>query len=91
MGAFLSIQNNVYMIYFKLEAKIEKNCVLIVAFAFIGTWIAKQAHYYECAECGYVYRPSYMTEIMAPCVGKSRKMICPKCEKKCYHKKVVYK
>lgn len=56
-----------------------------------ATWIAKQAHYYECAECGYVYRPSYMTEIMAPCVGKSRKMICPKCEKKCYHKKVVYK
>ena len=67
------------------------NCVLVIVFAFIGMWIAKQAHYYECAECGYVYRPSYMTEIMAPCVGKSRKMICPKCEKKCYHKKVVYK
>lgn len=67
------------------------NCVLIVAFAFIGTWIAKQAHYYECAECGYVYRPRYITEIMAPRVGKSRKMICPKCEKKCFHKKVSYK
>ena len=63
--------------------------VAIFAFSFVGVWIEQQAGYYECADCGYRYKPSYMHALMAPHIGRSRKMCCPKCGKKNYHKKVL--
>lgn len=70
-------------------ALITINCVAVILFGFIGVLIEQQAGYYECADCGYRYKPKYMHALMAPHIGRSRKMCCPKCGKKNYHKKVL--
>ncbi len=47
--------------------------------------------YYECPNCKKRYVPSMRAVIMAPHKGKDRKMKCPYCAKKEYHKKVLTK
>ncbi len=49
------------------------------------------AGYYECPECGTSYIPSMKAVVFAPHIGRDRKMICPHCGKKAYHKKVLTK
>ena len=45
----------------------------------------------ECPNCGERYVPSMKAVVMAPHIGRSRKMTCPHCGQKGYHKKVVSK
>lgn len=63
--------------------------------AFIGFCFAVRieqiAGYYECKECGHRYVPTYKATNMAPHVGRSRYMRCPKCGKKSWQKKVLTK
>ncbi len=84
IGVYLEKTNQTVSI-----ALISINSVFMIIFAFIGVWIEQQAGYYECAECGYTYKPSFKKALMAPHIGRSRKMTCPKCGKKCYHKKMI--
>ena len=56
-------------------------------FAFIGVWIEQIAGCYKCTKCGHAYKPTYMNTLMAPHIGRSRKMKCPCCGDKNYHKK----
>jgi len=49
------------------------------------------AGYYECPECGVKYLPSMKAVIFAPHIGRNRKMKCPHCGKRAYHKKVLTK
>ena len=49
------------------------------------------AGYYECPNCGMKYVPSMKAVVMAPHMGRSRKMRCPHCNKRGYHKKVLTK
>ena len=49
------------------------------------------AGYYECPNCGIKYVPSMKAVVMAPHMGRSRKMRCPHCDKRGYHKKVLTK
>ena len=65
--------------------------LLIVTVAVIGLRIEHDAGYYECPNCGERYVPSMKAVVMAPHIGRSRKMTCPHCGQKCYHKKVVSK
>ena len=65
------------------------NFVAICIFAFLGVWIEQQAGYYECAECSHRYKPSFGKALLAPHIGRARKMTCPKCGKRSYHKKVI--
>lgn len=58
---------------------------------FFAVRIEQKAGYYECKECGYKYVPSYKAALFAPHMGRSRKMVCPHCGKKSYHKKVINK
>lgn len=68
---------------------IVSGVIILFAFAFVGTWIEQQAGYSECAVCGYRYQPTYKNVVLAPHIGRTRKMRCPKCGKKSYHKKVL--
>ena len=53
--------------------------------------IERDAGYYECPKCGKKYIPSMKTFVLAPHMGRNRKMTCPYCGKRAYHKKVLTK
>lgn len=72
-------------------------CLIIVGFApcIIGIMYAlkieQTAGYYECAECGHRYVPSFRSVLFAPHFGRTRRMTCPKCHRKSWQKKVINK
>ena len=53
--------------------------------------IEQVAGYYECRKCGHRSVPTYKSVNLAPHMGRSRYMVCPKCGKKSYQKKVLTK
>ena len=68
--------------------------ILIVAGAVIFTVgmsaclkLEHDAGYYECPECGMRYVPSMKAVVFAPHLGRNRKMKCPYCGNRAYHKK----
>lgn len=53
--------------------------------------IEQTAGYYECAECGNRYVPSFKSVLWAPHMARSRRMQCPRCGKTSWQKKVLKK
>lgn len=53
--------------------------------------IEQIAGYYECKDCHYKYIPTYKNVFFAMHVNRTRKMKCPKCNKKTWQKKVITK
>ena len=49
------------------------------------------AGYYECQLCKHRYVPTYKAVLLAPHMGRTRKMKCPQCQKKSWQKKVISK
>ncbi len=56
-----------------------------------GVKLEHDAGYYECPECKTRYVPSMRAVVLAIHYGSIRKMRCPYCNKKGYHKKVMTK
>ena len=56
-----------------------------------GLRIEHDSGYYECPNCGRRYVPSMKAVILAPHMGRDRKMRCPYCGNRGYHKKSPYK
>ena len=65
--------------------------ILLIPFVYFGLRIEHDAGYYECPNCGERYVPTMKEVVMAPHMGRSRKMKCPHCGQKAYHKKVLTK
>ena len=63
--------------------------IIFLIAMFYALKIEQVAGYYECKNCGHKYVPEYWTVFFAPHMGRSRYMRCPKCNTKCYHKKVI--
>lgn len=63
--------------------------VQFLAAAHVCLKIETNAGYYECAECGHRYIPKYSKVLWAPHFGRTRHMVCPKCGKKSWQKKVI--
>ena len=63
--------------------------------AFVGFFFALKieqiAGYYACGECGHRYVPTFKAVNLAPHMGRTRRMKCPKCGKKSWQKKVIGK
>ena len=53
--------------------------------------IEQKAGFYECSNCHHKYVPTYKSILFAPHFGRTRKLKCPKCNTKCWHKKVLTK
>ena len=53
--------------------------------------IEQIAGYYQCAKCGHKYVPTYKAVNLAPHMGRTRHMRCPKCNEKSWQKKVISK
>ncbi len=58
---------------------------------FVGVKIEHDTGYYECPVCKKRYVPTMKAVVMALHSGTSRKMKCPYCGNKSYHKKVLTK
>ncbi len=58
---------------------------------FFALKIEQTAGYYECAECGHRYVPTFGRVLWAPHMGRTRYMKCPKCGKTTWNKKVLKK
>ena len=65
--------------------------LLLIQFVYFGLKIEHDAGYYECPNCGERYVPTMKAMFWAPHMGRTRKMTCPHCGKKGYHRKVVSK
>lgn len=65
--------------------------ILFFAGCFYALRIEQVAGYYQCKECGYRYVPTYKAVNLAPHIGRTRYMRCPKCDKKSWQKKVLSK
>ncbi|MBR5773307.1 MAG: helix-turn-helix transcriptional regulator, partial [Clostridia bacterium] len=65
--------------------------VFFLAGCFCALKIEQVAGYYECAECGHRYVPTFFAVNKAPHLGRKRKMKCPECGKKSWQKKVLSK
>ena len=63
----------------------------VIAAGVIGLHIEHEAGYYECPNCKERYIPTFNAVLMAPHIGTARKMKCPHCGKRGYHKKVLTK
>jgi transcriptional regulator with XRE-family HTH domain/predicted RNA-binding Zn-ribbon protein involved in translation (DUF1610 family) len=63
--------------------------------AFVGIFFALRieqvAGYYECKKCGHKYVPTYKAVNLAPHMGRTRYMKCPKCGEKSWQKKTLNK
>ena len=53
--------------------------------------IEQIAGYYECLKCNYKYIPTYKSVLFSTHFNRTRKMKCPNCNKKSWHKKVISK
>ncbi len=51
--------------------------------------IEQTAGYYECAECGHRYVPTFKNVFFAPHINRTRRMKCPNCGKKSWNRKVT--
>ncbi len=65
--------------------------IMVFFVCLLAIRIEQVAGYYECPNCHYKYIPSYKNVLMATHVGRTRKMICPKCKNKSWHKKIITK
>lgn len=53
--------------------------------------IEQIAGYYECSNCHHKYVPTYKSVLFSNHINRTRKIKCPKCNKKTWHKKVLTK
>ena len=65
--------------------------VMILTVAFIAVGIEQKAGYYECQKCHDRHIPTYWQTNLAPHMGRTRYMKCPKCGQKSWQKKVLTK
>ena len=65
--------------------------ILVIPMLYFSIKIEHDAGYYECPNCGERYVPTMKETIFAPHMGWNKKLKCPYCGKKGYHKKVISK
>ena len=65
--------------------------VYIVITGIVLLRVEQLTGYYECSICHYQYIPTYKNVTLAPHLGRTRYMKCPKCNKKSWNKKVLTK
>ena len=63
-------------------------CIVGVGFSII---IEKDAGFYECQHCHHKYIPTYKQVLWSAHFGRTRKMKCPKCNKKSWQRKTINK
>lgn len=72
---------------------IAVDLVMLILVGFFTLNILQKTGYYECQECKHQYIPRYtqMFFSMSGITNTNWRIKCPKCKKKCWHKKVLTK
>ena len=65
--------------------------VIFVIGMYYSIKLEHDAGYYECPNCGKRYVPTIKAMLLAPHIMRDRKMKCPYCNQRAYHKKVLTK
>ena len=97
IGVFVSIilcASILIVSYIEMENWLKIIIVLSAAIPFtIGVLYALRieqiAGYYECSNCHHKYILSYKTILFAMHINRTRRMKCPHCNKKTWHKKKI--
>lgn len=76
---------------FLLGAIICTATIIFVIAGFVALKFEKDAGYYECKNCHHKFIPTYKEIMIAPHLVTTRHLKCPKCHKKSWTKKVMYK
>ena len=80
--------------YVEMETWLRILLIIVGSIIFaVGTSYAVKieqiAGYYECSNCNHKYIPTYQSVLWAPHFGRTRKMKCPNCGQRSWHKKVL--
>ena len=86
IGILLAVEN-----WIAAAVLCSLGALIIISAIVYGLKIEHEAGYYECPECKERYVPSMKAVVLAPHYGTTRKMRCPHCHKRGYHKKVMTK
>lgn len=65
--------------------------IQLLASTLICFRIEQKAGYYECQECHHRYVPTFFRSSIAPHMGRTKYMKCPKCGKKSWQRKIISK
>ena len=65
--------------------------IQLLASTLICFRIEQKAGYYECQECHHRYVPTFLQSSIAPHMGRTIYMKCPKCGKKSWQRKIISK
>ncbi len=65
--------------------------IQLLASTLICFRIEQKAGYYECQECHHRYVPIFLQSSIAPHMGRTKYMKCPKCGKKSWQRKIISK
>ena len=68
---------------------IEVSVIMVIVVAFVAVGIEQRVGFYECGECHHRYVPTYWSTNLAPHIGRTRYMKCPKCGKRSWQHKVL--
>lgn len=66
-------------------------CIIFIFGICNSLKIEQVAGYYECSNCHHKYIPTYKSVLFSQHINRTRKMKCPNCHKKNWHKKVISK
>ena len=76
---------------FLLGTIIFLSTALLVLLCFYGLKLEVEAGYYECGKCHHRFIIKYLHALIAPHVGTTRFLKCPKCHRRTWSKKVMTK
>ena len=67
-------------------------CIATILFVFAMLYclyLEQTVGYYVCTNCNHKYTPTFKQVLFATHCNRSRRLKCPHCHKRCWHKKVV--
>ena len=59
----------------------------LLIYCFVAVYIEVKTGRHVCEKCGHEHKPTYLKTILAPHIGWTRYMKCPKCGEKSWQKK----
>lgn len=83
VASFIPMQDWIRILLIVVGVAIFIPCV------FFAVELEQITGYYKCWNCEHKYIPKYTAALMAPHIGRTRWLRCPKCNEKTWNRKVL--